>query len=176
MSTTTSRSHGRGRRRLLRLAAFVVAPLAAITALAAPAHADGPLCGNARDPGGHNVCMWIDALGDDIYRVHVGIDVHMSVQDAQAIIDGSGGNPFVTKIFGADPFFDNAEFNLGLVVIGASQEAGLSADFERIVPKSWLNEDPGPGDRDELFARVVLNDPRGGSRSFRTPEWRQQFG
>ncbi|MEV0389497.1 GntR family transcriptional regulator, partial [Nonomuraea sp. NPDC050643] len=31
------------------------------------------------------------ALGDDIYRVHVGIDVHMSVQDAQAIIDGSGG-------------------------------------------------------------------------------------
>ena len=103
-----------------------------------------------------NTCLWIDGIGNGLFRVHVGIDVHMSLAAAQEYIDDAG-DPFSVVVFGDDGGgADQALFIVPLIALGASTESGLSGDFETVVPGSALNEDPGQAD--EIRARVLLID------------------
>jgi hypothetical protein len=108
--------------------------------------------------GGSNTCLTIVALGNDVYSIHVGIDVHMSQQEAQAIIDANGGAPFGALIMADDEGYDTTsmfEVPATWVVAG---EGGLSAEFDLQVGSDALNEDKDG--RDEVYARVILYDPR----------------
>ncbi|MDP9866794.1 MULTISPECIES: hypothetical protein [Streptosporangium] len=166
MSTGNPESRNRTRR-LLRVLGAVMVPAVAIVALAVPASADQ----QCRSFSSGVVCLTINRLSDGQYAVDLGIDVHMSRQDAQAIIDAPG-DPFTAKVVGADTFFDNDLFGVPMVGIGATDESGLSADFHRVVLPSSLNEDDSPGDRvDEVFGRIRFVDPRTNlGRTFDTPE------
>lgn len=104
-----------------------------------------------------NLCLAIDGLGNGVFRVHVGIDVHMSLAEAQEYIDDAGV-PFRVTIFGDDGGgTDQALFDLPLTSLGASSGFGLSGDFDLNVTGNTLNEDP-PGQEDEIRARVQLID------------------
>lgn len=147
----------------------------ALAVTAAPALAEQRCKGDSNT--GSNWCLdTFTEPGDvpDFHNVHVGIDVHMSLQDAQSIIDAPG-NPFVARIVGSDPLADNNLFSVPLTDIRATAEFGLSADFAKTRPdgvsRIELNEDSSIfDDRDEVFARIVLTDPRTGRpRTFDTP-------
>jgi hypothetical protein len=118
-----------------------------------------------------NVCLVINHVGNGIYDVHLGIDAHMSRQDAQAIIDAPG-EPFSGKIYGADSSAQYL-FDIPVTDVGASTESGLSANFDITVSGAWLNEDSG---RDEIFGRIRLYDARTGTtRIFDTPQIHGSF-
>jgi hypothetical protein len=158
----------------LRAAIGVTAVASAVGLIAAPASAAVNHC-----DGDSTVvtCLLIDQNQDGTYYVEVGIDVHMSVQDAQAIID-QPGDPFTVTIVGSDPLADNNLFAVSMFGLGASAESGLSAGFARTgVPRAWLDEDDSIFDRtDEVFARIVLTDARTNtSRTFNTVIISQQF-
>lgn len=55
-------------------------------------------------------------------------------------------------IRGADPFFDNNQFNFDPQLVTASN----TVTFARRLPESILDEDPAPTDGDELYARFRL--------------------
>lgn len=118
----------------------------------------------------HVICFSINKIGSDQYAVHVGIDVKMSQQDAQAIID-QNGDPFDSWAMGAD-WFDNAEFRIPLTWVRAGAN-GLSAEFDINVPYNALDEDPDGGD--ELYARVRLFDQRTSTRTFKSNELHSPF-
>ncbi|PRY44787.1 hypothetical protein [Umezawaea tangerina] len=101
-----------------------------------------------------NLCLWIDGVGNGNFRVHVGIDVHISRADAQEYIDDAG-DPFTVWIRGNDNGPNEFLFSLPMTAIGASDESGLSGDFELVVPATSLNEDSGT---DEIVAVVTLTD------------------
>ena len=126
----------------------------ASTASAATAH---ETCGGV----GYNECFSITPLGNSVYSVHIGIDVYMSPQDAQAFIDHPG-EEFYAKVMGDDSVWDNFLFYVPVSWSAAGPDA-LSAEFDVVVAGSLLNEDvPGA---DELYARVGLTDPGPGSRA-----------
>ncbi|MCK2215216.1 hypothetical protein MF672_015680 [Actinomadura sp. ATCC 31491] len=151
------------RRALGVLAAFA----AVVTLMAGPASAEVyQECTGATKS---NVCLTITDLGSGVVRVDIGIDYHISLEDARAIL-APPGDPFMAKMFGDDPSFDNFLFwvDLDPAQLGASAENGLSAGFSRTVPRSWLNED-WEG-RDEVYGQVVLEDPRTGTiQRFNSP-------
>ena len=123
-----------------------------------------------------NACL--DGYTYDPYvQVHVGIDVWMSHQDALAIL-AQPGNAFSAALYGDD---GSAQFLVGLPLTWeAAGDANISAEFDMLVPRSQLNEDPGGWprpNRDEVFARVSLYDARTGlTRTFETPRWYITFG
>ena len=114
---------------------------------------------------GYVNCFSITPMENNDYAVHLGIDVHMSRQDAQNIIDAPG-EEFSAKVFGDDWNWDNALFNVP-VTWSAAGDSGLSAEFDIVVDGSTLDEDwEGT---DELYGRITLFDPRGGEdRTFTT--------
>ena len=108
-------------------------------------------CTGARDS---NVCLWVNGVGNGQFVVHVGIDFHISREAAQEYIDDAG-DPFRVWIRGDDNGPGEFLFSVPMTGLGASDESGLSADFERTVPGSWLNEDAGT---DEVYAELTLTD------------------
>ena len=71
-----------------------------------------------------NVCLSIDTNSNQsTYFIHVGIDVHMSLQEAQAYV--AQGRPFTVKMMGADTFDDDFLFNVPMSALGASAESGV---------------------------------------------------
>lgn len=151
----------RVRRRLLRVLVAVVGVLGIVGSTAGPASAAQTCTGHSDS----NLCLAIDGIGGGLFHVHVGIDVHMSLAEAQEYVDDPG-DPFVVTIVADDgivscPIFCGTVipvlFQVPLTALGASSEAGLSGDFDITVPGSALNEDP-PGQEDEIRAFVELWD------------------
>ena len=150
------RPRRRTKRRLLQVLITVTAVLGAVGLTAGPASAEHA-CGAVNNA---DVCLWINRLDNGLFAIDVGIDVHMSVEEAQEYV-GDPGDPFTVEIRGDDgnensPQLAEHLFTVPLVAVGASVEAGLSADFHREdVPGGWLNEDNG---QDEIRALVTLTD------------------
>jgi hypothetical protein len=145
------RPRGRTKRRLLQLLIAAMAVFGAVGLSAGPASA-AQTCTGAADS---NLCFAINGVGSGNFAVHVGIDVHMSLEDAQEYIDDPG-NPFVVWIRGDDSgSLNEFLFTVPITDLGASSGFGLSADFDIVVPGSWLNEDNG---QDEVRAQVFLID------------------
>jgi hypothetical protein len=165
IDSTAVDARGRGpRRRLVRLLGVLIAVVGVVgvVGLTAGPAAAAQTCTGRSDS---NLCLAVDALGGGLFRVHVGIDVHMSFAQAQEYIDDPG-DPFVVTIVGDDgivscPIFCGTVipvlFQVPLTALGASDESGLSADFDVTVPGSALNEDP-PGQEDEIRTFVELWD------------------
>jgi hypothetical protein len=143
------------------VAAGLVAVTAFATLLVGSASADM----TCKSGNGAVNCFSTEPSGDWTLRdwhVHIGIDVTMSQQDAQAIID-SPGEEFSAKVIADDPSFDNFLFYVP-VTWSASWAGGLSAEFDIVVDGSRLNEDDGwfEGWLDEVYAKISLYDPRSG--------------
>jgi hypothetical protein len=158
----TKRPRGWRRRAMGALGALVIAGSAlAVTASTAAAT---QACAQPRE-GRANTCLTITRTND--VRGHcdilIGIDIEMPRQDAQDLINASGGNPFGTVIMANDhddPYRDTA--SLFAVPLRATWpragDGGLSAEFYTHVSYRLLDED-NPGS-DEVYARIALYDPR----------------
>jgi len=150
------------RRVMGTLGALLVAGSAVALTATAAAAAD-PHCNY---PYGSNTCLTIEDIGWGISRVLVGIDVQMSQQEAQYLIDANGGRPFVVQLLAHDhddPADDTSglgEFDLNDPRISwsvSAWEGGLSGSFAIEIASYILNEDKDG--RDEIVARVELYDP-----------------
>ena len=157
-NNATEPSRGWRRRALGAVGALMIAASAvAVTASAVSA----TMACNFPPQGGSNTCLTIEPLGNDIYIIHVGIDVEMSRQDAQTLINANYGVPFGTLIMAHDhdrTSDDTAslfEVPTTWVVAG---DGGLSAEFNLQVGSDALDEDKDG--RDEVYARVILYDTR----------------
>ncbi|MBT2229768.1 hypothetical protein [Nonomuraea sp. NEAU-A123] len=155
---------------ILRAFAVIMAPALAVVLLAAqPAAAEQRCTGEVAS----NVCLTIESAGSGIYRVTIGIDFHMSKQEADGIINATNGAPYSASVFADDT--TGWLFSVPVVGIGSSDLSGLSADFVITVPRVWLDEDFGTS-VDEVFGRIKLNDTRMGLiRTFNTPQIVQAF-
>lgn len=144
------------RRRLGRAAAVLALAGGTIGAMASPASAE-QTCNSGT---GYVVCFDLTRLPDGNIAVHLGIDITMSRQDAQAIID-SPGEEFSAKIYGDDPVWDNAQVSVPVTWSNA-WDGGLSAEFDMVATFAQLNEDDGyfDGYIDELYGQIKLWDPR----------------
>jgi hypothetical protein len=160
-STATNARKRRYRRRLSRVLIAVVGVLGIVGSTAGPAAAEQTCTGHSDS----NLCLAVDGLGGGLFRVHVGIDVHMSFADAQEYVDDPG-DPFVVTVvqddgIGGCPIFCGTViqvlFQVPLTALGASSQSGLGGDFDITVPASALDDDP-PGEEDEIRAFVELWD------------------
>ncbi|MGR6924009.1 hypothetical protein ACU635_57930 [[Actinomadura] parvosata] len=155
------------RRRLLRVLGVVLAPVAAIVLIGQPAHATQACTGQTTS----NVCLTIDDAGGGLFRVTIGIDWRIGQVPAQQIIDAPG-DPFTAAVFADDS--SGWLFSVPITNVGASADAGLSAEGSVLMPRIWLDEDFN--DVDEVLARVKVNDSRFGViRSFSSPQIQQSF-
>jgi hypothetical protein len=152
----------RGRRRLARfrrprrLVQVLIAVLAVAGATLVTAGPASAAMQCDYQVGLYNVCLSVNGVGNGMYNVHVGIDVHMSLADAQEYIDDPD-DPLLAIIRGDDGGRIAEVLSYPrLVGLGASEESGLSADFDATIPGSVLDEDPGAGD--EIRAQVRLTD------------------
>jgi hypothetical protein len=154
---------GRTKRRLPRALLAVAMTLGLVGAMAGTASAV-QRCTGAADS---NVCLRIEGVGNGLFAVHVGIDYHISGDEAREYIDDPG-DPFTVWIRGQDNGPNEFLFTLPMTAIGASDEFGLGADFDLTVPGSWLNEDNGT---DEIVAVLTLTDTDTNTvtRTFRSP-------
>ncbi|WP_086669203.1 hypothetical protein [Lentzea kentuckyensis] len=153
----------RTKRRLPRALLAVAMTLGIVGATAGTAAAVQS-CTGATDS---NVCLRIEGVGNGNFAVHVGIDYHISREEAQEYIDDFG-DPFTVWIRGQDNGPNEFLFALPMTAIGASDDFGLSADFDLTVPGAWLNEDNGT---DEIVAVLTLTDTDTNTvtRTFRSP-------
>ena len=152
---------GSRRRRLGMLAVALVGAVSAVGLGTGTASAASSCTINSE----RGVCLAVDGVGGGNFRVHVGVDVHMSLAEAQEYIDDPG-DPFVVKIV-ADDGIDSCPILCGTVIptlffvpmtgLSASAERGLSGSFDITVPGSALNDDPA-GEEDEIRAFVELWD------------------
>jgi hypothetical protein len=104
-----------------------------------------------------NTCLYITNLGDHRYAVHVGIDVYMSQQDAQNIIN-SGFRPWA-DLWGDDGAVGRSGYLTDIPLTypyPVASSTGLSAEFDIEVAQKLLNEDDGV---DEIVALVHLYIP-----------------
>jgi hypothetical protein len=158
--STVAGESGRRRLRRVRRPVRLVQVLIAVLAVAgATLVTAGPASAAMQcdyQVGLYNVCLSVDGVGDGKYHVHVGIDVHMSLADAQEYLDDDG-DPFLAIIRGDDGggLAEVLSYPT-LRGLGASDESGLSADFDATIPGSVLDEDHGDGD--EIRAQVRLTD------------------
>jgi hypothetical protein len=121
------------------------------------------------------VCFSISQVGlaGPNFTVHVGIDVTMSRQDAQNIIDAPG-QEFSATLYGEDPVFDDT-LKAIRVTSSWAWDGGLSAEFDTPASAELLDEDSSDP-TDEIFARVRLRIPStGATRSFRTNNINEPF-
>ncbi|MFI6744014.1 hypothetical protein ACIBI9_65080 [Nonomuraea sp. NPDC050451] len=150
-----------------RLLIVLSAAATAAVFLANPASAEPNPVNVCNSGSGFVMCFSLDRiqLGGDI-NVHLGIDVAMSREEAQAIIDHPG-DEFSAKVIGEDPAFDNSLVSVP-VTWSAAGDNGLSAEFDMVATWSQLNEDDGffDGYIDDLFGRIVLTKPDGQKRTF----------
>jgi hypothetical protein len=162
IDATAVAARSRSRKRWLRM--LIVTLLGTVSAVglgsgtASAAHS----CAINAERG---LCLEVNAVGDGNYTVHVGVDVHMPIAEAQEYIDDPG-DPFVVTIV-ADDGIDSCPIFCGTVVpnlfrvpvthLSATSQRGLSGSFDITVPGSALNEDPA-GQEDEIRAVVELWD------------------
>lgn len=150
-----------------RLLIVLSAVATAAVFLANPASAEPNPANVCNSGSGFVMCFSLDRiqLGGDI-NVHIGIDVAMSREEAQAIIDHPG-DEWSAKVIGEDPAFNNSLVSVP-VTWSLAGDAGLSAEFDMVATWSQLNEDDGyfDGYIDDLFARLVLTKPNGQKRTF----------
>jgi hypothetical protein len=152
----------------------------ALGALAVVAVALGYMAGSASagpqqcngTPGSRaNICLHIPSTGNgNFYNVHVGVEVHMSRADAQALIN-QPGDPFTVRLMGSDS--GSGDDFLGFVpmtAIGASDDFGLNANFDQFTDRFHLNEDDSIfNDIDEVYVEIRMVDrDRGTSTTFRS--------
>jgi hypothetical protein len=139
-----------------RVAVAVLVACGAMAVLAGPASAEQ----RCRSGPGYVTCFSLERMNNTNIAVHIGIDVHMSQEDAQAIINAPG-EEFSAKVFGDDEFFDNALINVPVTWSAAGTE-GLSAEFDTVASWAQLDEDNSywSGYVDELYASIKLVDPR----------------
>ncbi len=142
-----------------RTAASVLAACAVGGALA------GPLAGSAAATtygGCHNqdnyvICFTVEWFAPRTYKVHVGVDYHLSPEAAQDLLDryGTGAiNVMVDSDDGDMNFFPSQTW------IAATAD-GLSAEWDENVQQSLLNEDDNWWDRrDEIEATVGVAEHR----------------
>ncbi len=158
--TATKHPRGWRRRAMGALGALVIAGSAlAVTASTASAT---QACNWPRE-GGSNTCLTIAPTNTVRCPIHVGIDVQMSRQEAQALMDAEGGNPFGTMLMANDhddPYRDTAGLFEVFMAPGwpKAGDEGLSAEFYREVTYRDVDEDKDGSD--EVYARVALHDPR----------------
>ena len=117
----------------------------------------------------YTICLYIT---DDwqygrphYFKVHVGLDVTMTQQDAQNVIDGGG--TFTSRIWGSDTFVDDNIQGVTLTSAWA-QPNGLSVEWDRSIWGGYLDEDPEGVD--EVYAKATVYDPRFGNRNFTSPQ------
>jgi hypothetical protein len=137
------------RRRLVQ----VVAALAIVTGLSV-ATAGTAVAANVGEwacdyDDHHNACLYITNLGDNMYLVHVGVDIYMTQQDAQNIIN-SGFLPTAT-LYGDDGSSLSFVTTVPLAGSPTAWSGGYSAEFDTVVSGSQLDEDDGV---DEIVAKV----------------------
>jgi hypothetical protein len=145
-----------------RASGVVGALMIAASALAVIASAaSAEMACNAPPEGGSNTCLTIEPQGNHyVYPVHVGIDIQMSRQDAQTIIDENGrgwGQPLAALIMAHD-HDDPADDTTGLFelhpIYVTAWDGGLSAEFSLQVGAEAFDEDKDG--EDEVCARVIL--------------------
>jgi hypothetical protein len=160
-------------RAVLAVGLVAGASLATADAASAAGGLHEQVCGGQANR--YTVCLYItddpQSPYSHYYKVHVGIDVRMSQQDAQNIIDGGGA--INARMYGADAVFDD---NLQGVTRSwvSAWEGGLSAEFDRSISGGVLDEDPEGVD--EVYARVSLYVPSSGvTRNFNSPEVEASF-
>jgi hypothetical protein len=145
------RPRGRAKRRLAQLAIAAITVPGALALTAGPASAAQTCTGRADS----NLCLSIDRRADGNYNVHVGIDVHMPLYQAQEYVDDVGV-PFSVWLRGDDGKPAEYLFRVPITALVATSESGLSADFNTVVSGAALDEDRGGVD--EVRARVTLID------------------
>lgn len=127
-----------------------------------------------RSGTGYVNCFSIN--GSAFPNVHIGIDVFMSPQDAQAMLD-CPGQEFSAAIWGSDTFSDDFLFNMPLSeawVFSANGTSGLSAEFGTTVDAKMLDEDWDSDD--DVYGKVKLRDCRTGqTRTFNTNQLHDDY-
>ena len=111
-------------------------------------------------------CIQISTYGVRDFKVHLGIDVSMSRQDAQNILDHQG-EEFSARLYGDDGWWSDDD-DLGAVPVtwSAAGDGGLSAELDSVAPRGRLDEDR---DEDEVYAIISLYVPSSGiTRTFRS--------
>jgi hypothetical protein len=163
----------RVRRTVLAMGLVVAASIATAGAASASGRLNEQICNG--QSGRYTICLYITDDPQSPYShsfmVHVGIDVNMSQQDAQNIIDGGGD--ITARMWGSDTVFDD---NLQGVTRSwvSAWEGGLSAEFDRSMSGGVLDEDPEG--EDEVYALVSLYVPSSGNtRTFRSEEVEAYF-
>ena len=138
--------------RLVRLLAAMAVMLGVLVASALPASAASAR--SCRRGSDHVVCFSVTQSGSRTYVVHIGIDVTMSREDAQARIDAGGIYVVHSLVVGADLVEDDSLFYMTTSWAEAG-DGGLAAELELRVDQAKVNEDDDPWDRyDELYALV----------------------
>jgi hypothetical protein len=154
----TARTPGTLRATVMRRIAQLIAALAILTGLSVATEGTAMATNvgeQACNYGSqYNACLLITNLGSNMYRVHVGIDIYMSQQDAQNLI-GAGSVP-VVGLYGDDGSstandFLTSGFSIAEPPVAWAQ--GWSAGFTIDVNGSLLNEDDGI---DEIIATMRL--------------------
>jgi len=151
------------------------APVAARQSLGGPARATvvfAPPCRIQRNS--YIICFSITQIGiaGPNFNVHVGINVDMSQQDAQNIIDAPG-EAFSATLYGEDTFFNDTLKRIP-VTFSSAWEGGLSAEFDTFASAVTLDEDWDG--TDEIFAHVTLHiSPTDTNRYFRTNNINEPF-
>ena len=147
--------------------------LAAIIGSATAASAS-ETCRSDRGAGDFN-CFSIDGSG--FMQVRIGINIFMSPQDAQAILD-CPGQELTAALWGDDLFSDDYLTQIALNRAGVFSGEGtsyLDAEFLDMVDTHTLDEDWDGGD--EVHGTVTMHDCRTNrNRTFDTFEIHASFG
>ncbi|MEV0617371.1 hypothetical protein AB0I81_28885 [Nonomuraea sp. NPDC050404] len=158
------------RARITRVLGVVLLSIAAIALSGAQPAAAAQSCTGQQQS---NVCITTTDIGGGLYHVTLGIDFRIGRAAAQQIIDAPG-EPFTGAVFEVDATLGYL-FSMPVIGVGASDDAGLSADFQLVVPRIWLDEDAGSA-VDTVRGRIRLLDSRVNRViTFHTPPLSQIF-
>jgi hypothetical protein len=165
----------RRRRLVRRVGGTAAAAGIAITALTvtATAASASETCRSDRSAGDFN-CFSIDGFA--FPNIRIGINITMSPQDAQAILD-CPGQQLTAALWGSDTFSDDflTSVPLGNAFVYAGPDTSyLGAEFTTTVDAKVLDEDWDG--TDEVYGRVSMHDCRSNrTRTFNTNEIEGDF-
>lgn len=129
--STTTQPQGHGWTRRMRRAFRALVLTGSALALTASVASAKMAC-NYPPGGGSNTCLTITNLGNGIYSVLVGIDVHESAAEVQRLLNDAqaAGRPLFTALLKADdPGSNDATLSQVPVSWVAGGAGGLSAEF-----------------------------------------------
>jgi hypothetical protein len=143
--------------RLMGTLATLAITAGLLTVTSTPAAAAGPVCNF--HPNEYNVCIRIDPVGGDQYRVALGLDDWMTTVRARLLVNGCDHQMFATmRFFDGGGAADDGPFWLdrlpGWPAVGTNV---MSAEFAHNFSRSFLDEDAG-ADWDEIYADVTYFD------------------